>query len=100
MKFPASDPGEVEQVVNQSCLQLHISLYNLNVLDELWRKFLRVILEVCGCCQSRRQRRAQFMTKRCQKVVLRLACFLCCNFFRFKLPGPYLVGDVACDLRE
>src|SRR5436190_23945611 len=100
MKFAASDPGEVEQVVNQSGLQLHVALYNLNVLDELWQKFLRVISEVGGCCQCRRQRRAQFMAERCQKIVLRLACLLRCNFFRFKLPAPYLVSDVACDFGE
>ena len=97
MKLAAGDPGEVEQVVNQSGLQLHVALYDLNILGELWRKFLRVILEVGGCCQSRRQRRAQLMAERGQKIVLRLACFLRCNFFRFKLPAPNLVGDVACD---
>src|SRR4029077_13574970 len=100
MKLSAINPGKVEQVVNQSGLQLHIALNNLNVLDELWRKFLRVILEVGGCCQCRRQRRAQLMAERCQKIVLRFACFLRCNFFRFKLPAPYLVSDVACDFGE
>src|SRR5512132_4089400 len=100
MKLPAINPGKVEQVVNQSGLQLHVALNNLNILDELWRKFLRVILEVGGCCQCRRQGRAQFMAECCQKIVLRLACFLRCNFFRFKLPAPYLVSDVACDFGE
>src|SRR5262245_25797763 len=42
MKFAASNPSQVEQVVNQSGLQLHVALYDLNVLDELWRKFLRI----------------------------------------------------------
>src|SRR5882724_9218674 len=97
MKLAASDPGEVEQVVNQSGLQLHVALYYLNVLDELWRKLLRVILEVCGCGQSWRQRRTQLMAERGQKIILRLACFLRCNFFRFKLAAPNLVGNVACD---
>ena len=100
MKLAGGNPGEIEQVVNQSGLQLHVALNNLNVLDKLWRKFLRVILKVCGCCQCRRQRSAQFMAERCQKIVLRLACFLRCNFFRFKLPAPYLVSDVACYFRE
>src|SRR6266513_3367728 len=100
MKLPASNPGEGEQVVNQSGLQLHVALYNLNVLDELRRKFLRVTLEVGGCCQCRRQRRAQFVAERCQKIVLRLACFLRCIFFRFKLPTPYLIGNVACEYGE
>src|SRR5882724_8682588 len=100
MKLPASNSGEIEQVVNQSGMQLHVALYNLNVLDEIWGKCLRITLEVCGCRQSRRQRRAQFMADRRQKIVLRLACFLRCNSFRFKLPAPYLVGDVACDFGE
>ena len=100
MKFAASNPGEIEQVVNQSGLQFHVALYNLDVLDELWGKFLRVILQVGGCCQSRRQRRAQFMAERCQKVVLSLTSFLRCDFFRFKLAASNLVGYVARDFRE
>src|SRR5262245_64625613 len=40
------------------------------------------------------------MAQRGQKVVLCLAGFLCRNFFRFKFPAPYLVGDVACDFGE
>src|SRR6266536_6036977 len=79
MKLAASDPGEVEQVVNQSSLQLDVPLYDLNILGELWRKFLRVILEVGGCCQSRRQRRAKLMAERGQKIVFRFACLLCYN---------------------
>src|SRR6266550_7496392 len=100
MKLAASDPGEVEQVVNQSGLQLHVALYNLNILDELRRKLLRVILEVCGRCQSWRQRGTQLMAERGQKVVLRLARFLCRDFLRFKLAAPNLVGNVACDFGE
>ena len=100
MKLATSDPSEIEQVVNQSRLQLDVPLYNLNIFGELWRKSLRVILEVRGCCQSRRQRRAQFMAERCQKIVFRLTCFLRCNFFRFKLPAAYLIGDVTCNFGE
>jgi hypothetical protein len=37
------------------------------------------------------------MAERGQKFVLRLACFLRRNFFRFKLPASNLVGDVTCD---
>src|SRR6516162_7357780 len=40
------------------------------------------------------------MAERRQKIVLGLACFLRRNFFRFKLPGSNLVGDVTCDFRE
>ena len=32
MKLAASNPGEIEQVVNQSGLQLHVALYDLNIL--------------------------------------------------------------------
>src|SRR5213076_2495295 len=95
MKLATSDPSEIEQVVNQSRLQLDVPLYNLNIFGELWRKFLRIILEVRGCCQSRRQRRAQFMAERCQKIVFRLTCF-----FRFNLPAAYLIGDVTCNFGE
>src|SRR5215211_742483 len=100
MKLATGNPRKVEQVVNQSGLQLHAALNNLNVFGEVWRKFVRVCLEVCGCCQSRCQGCTEFMAERRQKIVLRLACFLRCNFFSFKLPAPYLVGDVACDFGE
>jgi len=40
------------------------------------------------------------MAERCQKIVLSLARFLRCNFFCFKLPAAYLVGDVACNFGE
>src|SRR5215831_9030172 len=40
------------------------------------------------------------MAERCQKIVLRFACFLSCDFFRFKFAAPYLVGYVACDFGE
>src|SRR6476659_11336743 len=43
MKLPAINPGKVEQVVNQSGLELHVAFYDLNILRELWRKFLRLI---------------------------------------------------------
>src|SRR6266508_1067964 len=100
MKLAAGNPGEIEKVVDQSGLQLHVALYDLNIFRELSRKFLGVILKVCGCCQSRGQWRAQFMAERRQKIVLCLVCFLRRNFFRFKLPAPYLVGDVTCDFGE
>src|SRR4030095_9669968 len=38
MKHAASDSGEVQQVVNQSCLQLHVTFDNLNILAQLCRK--------------------------------------------------------------
>ena len=87
MKLPAINSGKVEQVVNQSGLQLHVALNNLNILDELWWKFLRVILEVGGCCQCRRQGRAQFMAERCQKIVLRLGSLFALRFFPLQTPG-------------
>ena len=37
------------------------------------------------------------MAERGQKIVLRLARFLCCTFLRFKFAAPNLVGNVACD---
>ena len=37
------------------------------------------------------------MAERGKKVVLRLAGFLSCNLFRFKLAAPDLICDVACD---
>jgi hypothetical protein len=40
------------------------------------------------------------MAERCQEIVLRLACFLSYDFFRFKLAAPNLVGDVTCDFGE
>src|SRR5438552_15236819 len=100
MKLATSDPSEIEQVVNQSRLQLDVPLYNLNIFGELWRKFLRTIPEVRGCCQSRRQRRAQFVAERCQKIVFRLTRFLRCNFFRFKVSAAYLIGDRTCSFRK
>jgi hypothetical protein len=40
------------------------------------------------------------MTKRCQKVVFRLASFFRGNFFRFKFAGANLIGDIACNFGE
>src|SRR5947208_3885074 len=97
MKHAAGNSREIEQVVDQSRLQLHVALYDLDIFGELWRKFVGVLLKVRGCCQSRCQWRPQFMAERCQKIILGLACFLRCNFFCFKLTAAYLVGNVACD---
>jgi len=37
------------------------------------------------------------MAERREKVVLGLAGFLRCDFFRFKFPAANLIGDVAGD---
>src|ERR1051326_1634995 len=100
MNVASNHPGEILQIVNQSGLQLYVAFYDLNIFGELWRKFLRIILQVGGCCQGRGQRRTQFMAERCKKVVLGLTGFLRCNFFCFILAAPNLIGDVSRDLGE
>ena len=37
------------------------------------------------------------MTERREKIVLSLACFLRCDFFRFKFSAANLIGDIPCD---
>ena len=98
VKLAAGDPGKIEEIVNQFCLQLHVAFYHLYVFCELWRKFCRVVFQIGRCCQGRCQRRAQLVAQRRKKVILGLACFLGRDFFRFQFPAANLIGDVARDL--
>ena len=97
-KFAARNASEIEQIVDQSCLQFHVALDELDILHELLRKFLSVLFHVTHCRQGWGQRRAQFVAQRREKVILGPARFQRCNFLRFRFPAADLVGDVARDL--
>src|SRR5213594_1018860 len=97
LKLAARNASEIEQVVDQSCLQLHVALYYLHIFYELRRKFWRVIFEVGRSRQRWCKRGAEFMTERREKIVLSLACFFRYDLFRFKFSAANLICDVACD---
>ena len=91
------DAGEIEQIVNQTCLQLHVAFDQLHILHELLGNFFSVLLQVSRCRKRRRKRSAQFMAQCRKKIILGLARFLRCNFLSLELPATDLVGDVARD---
>ena len=37
------------------------------------------------------------MAERRKKIIFSLACFFCCDLFRFKFSAANLIGYVACD---
>jgi hypothetical protein len=53
VKLAAGDPGKIEKIVNQPCLQFHVALYQSYVFCELRRKLCRIVFQVVRCCQGR-----------------------------------------------
>ena len=45
-KLTARDAGEIEQIIDQACLQFHVAHYYSYILYEFRRKFWRIVFQV------------------------------------------------------
>ena len=64
LKFAATDSGEIEQIINQSCLELNVSADDVQIIAKLWWQLGGVTHEITGRCQRRRERRPEFVAER------------------------------------
>src|SRR4030095_40316 len=85
---------------NQSRLQSHVALNNLEVLRKFRWKFASVISEVSRRYQRWCQRRAQFVAQGREKVIFRFARFFRHEFGSFTFAAANLIREATRDLGE
>ena len=82
LDLAAGDAGEIEKIVDQPRLKLHVPPDGIYFLAKLRRQFF-VLGEVTGGGERRRERRAQLMAQHGQEIVFRLV-----RLFRRDLRRP------------
>ena len=94
LDFAPGDPGQIEQIIDQPRLQLHVPLNRFQVFGKFGGNFRRIVGKITRRRQSRSQRRPQLVTERSQKIVLGLVGLFGGDFCRFHPAISNLFGHI------